>query len=209
MDATAAKRATGSRERLLDAALAVFVERGLVGASIEEVCSRAGASVGSLYHHFGDKSGLAGAAYVAALADYQRAFLAELREHATAEEGIRAGVRRHIRWCLRGRPEAARFLLFEGGAARGAAGNALRAANRAFLADVRAWWRPHVAYGALRDLDLDVAHALWLGPAQEYCRINLASRTGTPPRRAEAELADGAWRALRDGTQPQPQGGRR
>src|SRR5262249_49008490 len=129
----------------------------------------------------------------------QRAFAAELREHDTAEDGIRAGVRRHLRWCLRERPDAARFLLNDGGgAARGAAGDALRAANRDFLAEVRAWWRPHGAYGAPRDVDLDVAHALWLGPAQEHCRLALASRTTASPRRAETELAEGAWRALRN-----------
>jgi AcrR family transcriptional regulator len=186
------------RERLLQAALPVFVERGVVGASIEEICARSGASVGSLYHHFGDKDGLAGAVYVAALGDYQRAFLAELREHAEAESGIRAGVVRHLRWCLRERPQQAHFLLFEGGAARGASGASLEAANREFLAGVRAWWRPHVAYGVLRDLDLDLAYALWLGPAQEHCRLSLSGRTSVSAKRAERVLADGAWRALRN-----------
>lgn len=186
--------------RILDAARATFLERGVVGASVEEVCERSGASVGSLYHHFGGKEGLAGAVYVDALAGYQGAFLAELRRHADdAEGGIRGGVRMHLRWCLRQAPDRARFLLFHGGVARGQAGDGLREANRRFLGEVLAWWRPHARYGALRELDLDLAHALWLGPAQEHCRLRLGGRTRVSPARAERELAQAAWDSLRAG----------
>jgi AcrR family transcriptional regulator len=195
--ATAAEPTTPAR--ILDAARATFLERGVVAASIEEVCERAGASVGSLYHHFGGKEGLAGAVYVDALADYQRTFVAELRRHDDAEGGIRRGVRAHLRWCLRQAPDRARFLLFAGAVARGEAGEGLRDANRRFFADVLAWWRPHVRYGALRDLDLDLAHALWLGPAQEHCRLRLAGRTRVSLARAERELAAAAWNSLRAG----------
>jgi AcrR family transcriptional regulator len=41
------------RELILDAALRSFLEHGLAGASIEDVCARSGSSVGSVYHHFG------------------------------------------------------------------------------------------------------------------------------------------------------------
>jgi hypothetical protein len=63
------------------------------------------------------------------------------------------------------------------------------------------WWRPHARYGALRDLPLDLAHALWLGPVQEYCRVWLAGRAAVAPRQAAPVLADGAWQALK-GDQP-------
>ncbi|WP_448638977.1 helix-turn-helix domain-containing protein [Geodermatophilus sp. URMC 63] len=50
---------TGETRRvLLDAARAVFAERGFADAGVAEVVERAGASVGSLYHHFGGKSEL-------------------------------------------------------------------------------------------------------------------------------------------------------
>jgi AcrR family transcriptional regulator len=186
------------REAILEAALACFVEDGVAGAPIEEVCARAGASVGSVYHHFGGKEGLAGAVYVECLAKYQAAFLAALRRHPDdAEGGVRGVVREHLRWCLADSPQAARFLLFCGDGARGAAAEVVRDRNREFFAEVLRWWRPHVRYGALREVDLDLAYALWLGPAQEYCRLRLSERTRVPRRRAEALLADGAWHALR------------
>jgi AcrR family transcriptional regulator len=50
---------TGETRRvLLDAARAVFAERGFADSSVADVVERAGSSVGSLYHHFGGKSEL-------------------------------------------------------------------------------------------------------------------------------------------------------
>lgn len=190
-------RAAKTRRRLLDTALSVFVERGLIAASIEEVCARSQTSVGSLYHHFGGKQGLAGAAYVDSLGDFQDTFVAALEQHPGAEEGVRAGVDTYFDWCLLRRRRMARFVLFEGSAARAAAGERLRRHNRRFFSRVRGWWRPHVERGVVRDLELDIVHALWLGAAQDYCRLQLSGRTRVPPQRAEPPLADGAWLALR------------
>lgn len=188
---------TTTRERILDAALASFLEHGLVGASIEDVCTRSGASVGSVYHHFGNKDGLAGAVFVSALSQYQASFLTTLEQHPSdAEQGVRAMVDTHLRWCLRERRDHARFLLFHGDAARGATGDELLTSNRLFFRRVSGWWKTHVAYGALRALDFDLAYAILLGPAQEYCRLHLTGRTTVRPEQAGPALADAAWAAL-------------
>jgi AcrR family transcriptional regulator len=47
-----------TRNQLLEAARAVFAQRGFAEASVSDVVDRAGSSVGSLYHHFGGKSEL-------------------------------------------------------------------------------------------------------------------------------------------------------
>ena len=60
-------RAAGTRTSLLAAARGVFAESGFAEASIAEVVARAGASVGSLYHHFGGKAEL----YLALFEEYQ------------------------------------------------------------------------------------------------------------------------------------------
>jgi AcrR family transcriptional regulator len=44
--------------RILDAAAAVFHEHGYAAATIGDVVTAAGASIGSIYHHFGGKSEL-------------------------------------------------------------------------------------------------------------------------------------------------------
>jgi hypothetical protein len=128
------------------------------------------------------------------MARYQEAFLAELRAHPGAEEGIRAIVVFHLRWCAANR-DLARYLLTQREAA-GPAEAALAERNRAFFGEVRRWWAPHAHYGALRDLDVDLVYALWLGPSQEYCRHWLAGRARRVPPAAARELSEAAWRSL-------------
>lgn len=191
-----------ARDRILQSALEAFLDRGLIGASVGDISSASAASVGAVYHHFDGKEGLAAEVYVAALADFQRVFADAVTAAADAEEGIRTGVRTVLRWCLSDQPGAARFLLTAAGAVRGPAADRLAELNRDFFARVLGWWRPHAHYGALRDLDLDVAHAIWLGPSLEYCRTQLTGRTRTGPGRAERDLADAAWNALRTEGEP-------
>ena len=46
--------------RLLDAAVAVFAERGADDASLEEIARRAGVGIGTLYRHFPTRQALLG-----------------------------------------------------------------------------------------------------------------------------------------------------
>jgi AcrR family transcriptional regulator len=54
------RRGERRREALLDAARAVFLERGYAAASIDEVVLRVGGSKASVYQYFGSKEGLFG-----------------------------------------------------------------------------------------------------------------------------------------------------
>jgi AcrR family transcriptional regulator len=47
-----------TQRRILDAATDVFGTRGFTAATIADVVARSGASIGSIYHHFGGKSEL-------------------------------------------------------------------------------------------------------------------------------------------------------
>jgi len=47
-----------TRERILEAAREVFLERGFAKATIREICSRAGANVAAVHYHFQDKGGV-------------------------------------------------------------------------------------------------------------------------------------------------------
>lgn len=63
----ATTRAAATRAALLAAAREVFAAAGFTDAAVADVVARAGASVGSLYHHFGGKGDL----YLALLEDYE------------------------------------------------------------------------------------------------------------------------------------------
>jgi AcrR family transcriptional regulator len=60
-----AVESTPTRERLLTAAVELFVERGYDGTTVGEIARRAGVTTGAIYAHFDDK----GALLVEALAD--------------------------------------------------------------------------------------------------------------------------------------------
>ena len=195
MSATATAAAGPARERVLAAALECFDRAGVVGTTLADIRRESGASIGAIYHHFADKQQLAAAVYVDGMARYQAAFVAELRAHPGAEEGVRAIVAFHLRWCAANR-ELARYLLTQRAAA-GPVDAELAEHNRAFFAQVTGWWNPHAHYGALRELDVDLIHALWLGPSQEYCRHWLAGRARRVPAAVARELADAAWNSLR------------
>jgi AcrR family transcriptional regulator len=51
-------RASATRQRILDAALAEFAEKGLAGSRVDEIAARAGANKRMLYAHFGSKEEL-------------------------------------------------------------------------------------------------------------------------------------------------------
>ncbi len=48
-------RRDATRERVLDAALVVFAERGVFGGTVEEICEQAGFTRGAFYSNFADK----------------------------------------------------------------------------------------------------------------------------------------------------------
>lgn len=188
---TSGAKALDARDRLLQVARRRFALDGALVPTLDEVRREAEVSVGALYHHFPDKPALAAAVYAQLITEYQTGFVAMLRDHDTAEGGIRGGVVYHLRWVIEHRGEA-RLLL--GDRLDSAA---LRDSNRDFFAAVRDWWRPHHTYGVLRPMRLGITAALWLGPAQEYSRYWIAGVEAKMPRDAAETFATSAWAALR------------
>ncbi|MBK5218763.1 MAG: TetR family transcriptional regulator [Thermoleophilia bacterium] len=177
------------QEEILEAALESFDATGTT--AIEEIKRRSGASVGSIYHHFGGVDGVAAALYIEILRGYQGGVVQALGRARNAEDGVGGLVRYHLRWVQRN-PERARFLL-QSGAARVAAGDELQALNRSLFAAVADWVEGQPAIRSLRG---EVFYAVLLGPAQELSRLWLAGRIPSL-RQVESDLAEAAWRAVR------------
>ena len=98
----------GVRERILDAALQTFAEKGFDGATTRQIASRANVPLGLLRYYFGDKLKLWQAAV-------DRATF-EPRSTAEANDpvaGIRAGIRAHIQFVAKN-PEFVRLMHDEG-----------------------------------------------------------------------------------------------
>lgn len=190
------------RDAILDAALDAFTEKGYAGATIDDVRRGSGASVGSIYHHFGGKEGLAGALYAEAIGDYLSRLADELDRHADAEDGIKAVVDFHLDWVL-AEPERIRFVIgFREAELRPGSRAAVKALNAQFGRRFGRWLAPHHESRAIRQLPQEAYSALVLGPADELVRRWLARGwRGKVLARAVQDyrdmLRDAAWRAVK------------
>lgn len=191
------KRPARPATKVLDVALKVFDSVGYSAATIEQIRVDADVSVGTIYHHFGSKEGIAGALYTDSLWSLQRGLLGVLAEADGAELGVKGAVVHYLDW-VEANPARARFLLRRRETEFAAANRAdVERLNRSLLSEIEAWYGPYVASGELRELETPLRHAIWLGPAQEYARQELDRSRRPKLMAAGDELAGAAWAALR------------
>lgn len=83
--ARVSERGQATRSALLQAARQVFCEQGFAQAAVTDIVARAGASVGSLYHHFNGKADL----YLTLFEEFQERQQERAREaiHRVRESG--------------------------------------------------------------------------------------------------------------------------
>jgi AcrR family transcriptional regulator len=183
---------------IIAAALECFDERGFDATTIEEIRARSGASVGSIYHHFGGKEQIAAELYVDGLRAYQEGAVCALERHPdNTRLAVRALVRHHLRWVERD-PRLARFLMGRRETELRLATEArVRELNRAFFPRVAAWVSRNVEKGTLRPLPRELWEPVLLGPCQELSRLWLSRGAPFSLRGAERELAEATWRAVK------------
>ncbi|MBZ4416925.1 TetR/AcrR family transcriptional regulator [Myxococcus sp. RHSTA-1-4] len=193
-----------SRRAILDAALECFTRLGWTATTIEDIRKGSGASVGSVYHHFGAKEGIAVALYIDCLRQHQEALRARLERELDAEGFVREVVIHHIVWC-RTNPQAARFLIqMRRDESVAAAEPEIQEATGDFVREMYERLKAFVKEGQLLKLPSSAYLPLLLGPAQELLRY-WASGKGELKAGIEKVLADAAWRSLR----PEPPAGGR
>ena len=195
---TGAAAPVSKRQALLDAALSSFLEHGVVETTLDELLTRSGASVGSLYHHFGGKEQLADSLYVDCLSTYHDGALARLDAATPPERGVRAIVEHHLGWIV-DHTEQARFLLAYRDHEIRPASEDLRSLNRVFYGHLEAWIEQRAAV-PLPPLPAVIAQ--WIGPTHNFSRHWLTNQIRCTPDEARPFLSDSAWNALRPLVQP-------
>jgi AcrR family transcriptional regulator len=202
-----AARHGSRREDIADAAIELFLERGVAATRVEDILTAAGVSVGSFYHHFGDKLSLAATVYLEHLQRFQSDMLAELDRHARTEDAVRGLVVAYLRWAGAD-PRAMRYMhrCRESGVAEISEGEEVRL-KQGFYGRLAGWLGERAATGELRALPHEHSLALWLGPAEHLIRAALepTGHIAAPDSdalvahlaRAEQVLADAAWETLR------------
>lgn len=162
------------RRSILEAALECFSTDGYDSTSIESICAISGSSVGSLYHHFGNKEGVAAALYEEGIISYQVALVDILGEGGPPGKVAEGIVRHHLTW-VRTNPEWARYLLQMGAApATATVRPSVRRHNKELLLSLEEWSAPHIAGRRMVDLSPPTLAAVLLGPCHAVARAWLA-----------------------------------
>jgi AcrR family transcriptional regulator len=189
------------RQAILTAALEVFCEHGFEGATMEQIQDRSGASMGSIYHHFGNKDALATSLYIAAYAEFAQAVRDSLHAEPSPDRSVRAAAVLPLT-LARSQPARARFL-FGRSSARVLpdAQSQLERIAAGLINDVEVWIRPHTQSGSLRSISAPIYLSVWCGPSADLARRWLCEGPYWDSHLDEAEeaFADAAWRASATG----------
>ena len=152
-----------ARATVLDVALERFADLGVERTTIAMLCQDAEVGNGTIFHHFGDKHGIAVELARREWAGWYRAMLGASRR------GREALMARQIGWAMV-RPATARFLLLE------------RTAADARLAGLHAHFTGAIAKQLSLAPDDDEGLALALGPGYELLRLRFSRPPSRGPR---------------------------
>ncbi len=108
---TQAERTEATRAALIDAARALFTERGYAAVATEEIVKRAGVTRGALYHHFADKEDLFREVVEVLEAELTEQIARAALEAADPWEALRVGTRIFLDTCTE--PETERIVLLD------------------------------------------------------------------------------------------------
>lgn len=168
-------------------------------------------SVGSLYHHFGNKEKIAAALYMQGLRNFgelARGYLAELpTENPSAEQGVKALVYANIDW-ISAEPDWARFVFHhrslitndrdEHPQPKGhGSPDKVQQGVKGFSFDLIQWFTPHILNGSLKMMPYELFASAITGPTHDYARHWLAGRYTTPLLTYREEFASMAWQSVR------------
>jgi AcrR family transcriptional regulator len=193
------------RARLIGAAAVCYGRAGRGAMTINQVCTQANASVGTVYHHFpGGLRDLEDALYLDTLASYQEGLLSELQRHRSAAAGVKAVVTTHLDWMASNLPLAHYLLFFSASWLSSEHLEQLEAMNSSFALEAAQWREPHVASGRIRRLPNSLYGPIILGPAQQFGSEIVARAApkdvAVAVRRVGPVLANAAWLAVKGET---------
>lgn len=185
-----------SRKRdILLAALDCFDSTGVELATIGDIQRLAGCSVGSLYHHFHSKEGVAEALWLTLIEDFNEGMLRRMKKAKDGQSAVRSVVAGYVAWSVK-QPKSMRYLhardidFSPAGSAR------KKELLEQYIQGVFAIFAPFVRSGELAELPLHAYVPLISGPIEAYVRRWLAGEAPSP-RQVEALFAQAAWNAVK------------
>jgi len=195
-DSPRAASSRARREAILDAALECFSTLGYEQTTLADIRAKAGASTGSIYHHFGSKERIAASLYVDGVRQTQEAGLAALVRTRTARTGVAAQVAAYIDWVVE-HPDYARFLFgLRHAEFLDDEEGTIDSLNADVRRQAREWMASRVAAGELPDLEPAMLWALVFGPCRHWAGSWLRDATRTSPDAAKRQIATAVFAGL-------------
>lgn len=190
-------QADDRRSAILMSALECYNESGIEAAAIGEIGRRAGASIGSIYHHFSSKEGLAIALLAEGMRRNAQQLEKRLRKAGTARQGVKAVVESLIDWVC-DNPEWARYIYTVSSSRLMQVGRTqLQEVNDYHAKVIGDFFAPHFKAGTFRRLPEECIASLVLGPAHDYARRWLNGQVRSGIREHTEFFANAAWDAVR------------
>ena len=185
------------KDEILQAALACFTDFGVDATTIEMIRDRSGASIGSLYHHFGNKERIIGALYLAGTAEYAALLAEGFAQADSAEACVKVLVTSYVDWVV-ANPDWARFILHSRGRVEASeVGAELREVNRVNFRRILDALAVYRAQGLFKAMPVDCFTSVVIGPTHDFARHWLAGRTQTSLAECRELLAQVAWDSVR------------
>lgn len=184
------------KDSVLKAALDCFSEHGIEHTTIHQIQARANCSIGSLYHHFGSKEGIAEELFLEGVQQLNRSMLKKIHAANNAEQSVHAVVGAYCEWSTR-HQKLARYLHSRDIDFSTAARRRLHEIHHAYISDIFTWFAPFVARGEMRVLPVETYVPLISGPIQEFVRRWLSAHHTTPPGEVQVLFAESAWNAVK------------
>ena len=150
------------RARILDAASAVFAERGFEGARVDDIAARAGVNKAMLYYHVGDKTALYSAVLLRNFGRVRVALDEALASGGTARQRLEAVITAVTRMVQR-HPDHPRMMLREIASGAASLEPEVLAAMLEVVGVVRALIAEGTAAGEFRTIDPVLTHLTLVG----------------------------------------------
>ena len=187
-----------SKEHILAGALECFMGKGVENTTIADIRDASGVSVGSIYHHFGNKDGIVAALFLSGVNDHSAQQESALEQANSAEEGVKAVVRCYINW-INENPDWARFVFrYRSLVENSGKTEQEKIQRKAHFERLRNWFSPYISNREIKKLPFEVYHALIIGPSQDFALRWLAGRTKTQLISHRELYAEAAWQAIKE-----------
>ena len=187
------------RERILAAALKLFVEQGYFNTNVPDLSRESKCSVGSIYHNFKNKEEVATALYEEGISAFRKALEQSLKQNQDIEAVIKTVVRSFMQFSEVNH-QLSRYIWlcrhneFMSGIIKHPTMVGFDKLGRNLTHSIK----EGIRQGKLRRLRANIIWSILFGIPLAYVRDWLDGYNDAAPSKASEEIADACWRALKN-----------